>query len=53
VNSTRLAYEIHGVAMGAHWAHQLLDDKQAYSRARITVLEKLRSIATPASPRLP
>jgi AcrR family transcriptional regulator len=53
VNSTRLAYEIHGIAMGAHWAHQLLDDKQAYSRARATVLEKLRSIATPASPRLP
>jgi len=53
VNPTRLAYEIHGVAMGAHWAHQLLDDKQAYSRARATVLEKLRSIATPASPRLP
>ena len=53
VNPTRLAFEIHGVAMGAHWAHQLLDDKQAYSRARITVLEKLRSIATPASPRLP
>jgi AcrR family transcriptional regulator len=53
VNPTRLAYEIHGVAMGAHWAHQLLDDKQAYSRARTTVLEKLRSIATPDSPRLP
>jgi AcrR family transcriptional regulator len=53
VNSTRLAYEIHGVAMGAHWSHQLLDDKQAYSRARSIVLEKLRSIATPASPRLP
>jgi AcrR family transcriptional regulator len=53
VNSTRLAYEIHGVAMGAHWAHQLFDDKQAYARARTTVLEKLRSIATPGSPRLP
>lgn len=53
VNPTRLAFEIHGVAMGAHWAHQLLDDKQAYSRARATVLEKLRSIATPTSPRLP
>jgi AcrR family transcriptional regulator len=53
VNATRLAFEIHGVAMGAHWAHQLLDDKQAYSRARTTVLEKLRSIATPQSPRLP
>jgi len=53
VNSTRLAYEIHGAAMGAHWANQLLDDKQAYSRARSIVLEKLRSVATPASPRLP
>ena len=53
VNPTRLAYEIHGIAMGAHWAHQLLDDKQAYSRARATVLEKLRGIATPSSPRLP
>jgi AcrR family transcriptional regulator len=53
VNPTRLAYEIHGIAMGAHWAHQLLDDKQAYSRARSTILEKLRSIATPESPKLP
>jgi AcrR family transcriptional regulator len=53
VNPTRLVYEIHGVAMGAHWAHQLLDDRQAYSRARATVLEKLRSIATPRAPRLP
>jgi AcrR family transcriptional regulator len=53
VNPTRLAFEIQGVAMGAHWAHQLLDDKQAYSRARATVLEKLRSIATPNCPRLP
>jgi AcrR family transcriptional regulator len=50
---TRLAFEVHAVAMGAHWAYQLLDDRQAYPRARTTVLEKLRSIATPASPRLP
>jgi AcrR family transcriptional regulator len=53
VDPTRLAFEIHALAMGAHWAHQLLDDKQAYSRARTTVLDKLRSVATPASPRLP
>jgi AcrR family transcriptional regulator len=53
VNPTRLAFEIQGIAMGAHWAYQLLDDKQAYSRARTTVLEKLRSIATPACPHLP
>jgi AcrR family transcriptional regulator len=53
VNPTRLAFEIQGIAMGAHWAYQLLDDRQAYSRARDTVLEKLRAIATPRSPRLP
>jgi len=39
--------------MGAHWANQLLDDRQAYSRARTTVLEKLRSIAAPRAPRIP
>ena len=53
VDPTRLAFEIHAIAMGAHWAFQLLDDRHAYSRARTTLLEKLRSIATPASPRLP
>jgi len=53
VNPTRLVYEIHGIAMGAHWAHQLLDDRQAYSRARATVLEKLRSITTSRAPRIP
>jgi AcrR family transcriptional regulator len=52
VNPTRLAFEIHGIAMGAHWAYQLLDDQRAYARARDTVLEKLRSISTPGSPRL-
>jgi len=40
--------------MGAHWASQLLDDRHAYSRARRTiVIEKLRSMATSASPQLP
>lgn len=50
VDPSRLAFEIHAIAMGAHWAYQLLDDRRAYSRARTIVLEKLRSIATPASP---
>jgi AcrR family transcriptional regulator len=53
VHPTRLAFEIHGIAMGAHWAHQLLDDKHAYSRARTILLEKLRSISTPECPHLP
>lgn len=53
VDPTRLAFEVHAIAMGAHWAYQLLDDRQAYSRARTTLLEKLRSVATPLSPRVP
>jgi AcrR family transcriptional regulator len=50
---TRLAFEIHAISMGAHWAYQLLDDKQAYPRARTILLEKLRSISTPDCPHLP
>jgi AcrR family transcriptional regulator len=53
IDASRLAFEIHAIALGAHWAYQLLDDRRAYSRARMILLEKLRSIATPASPRLP
>lgn len=53
VDPTRLAFEIHAIAMGAHWAHQLLDDKHAYSRARTTLLEKLRSVSAPKCPPLP
>jgi AcrR family transcriptional regulator len=53
VDPTRLAFEIHSVAMGAHWAFQLLDDRQAYPRVRTTLLERLRGLATPQSPRIP
>ncbi len=53
VDPTRLAFEIHAISMGAHWAYQLLDDKQAYPRARTILLEKLRSISTPECPHLP
>ena len=53
VDPTRLAFEVHAIALGGHWAYQLLDDRQAYSRARTTLLEKLRSMAMAHSPRLP
>ena len=53
LDATRLAFEFHAIAIGAHWAHQLLEDRQAYSRARLMALEKMRSVATPQSPRLP
>lgn len=53
LDPTRLAFELHAIAMSGHWAHQLLDDTHAYSRARAIALDKLRSIATPTCPRLP
>ena len=53
VDPTRLAFEVHAIAMGAHWAYQLLDDRHSYARARTTLLEKLRSVATPHCPRIP
>lgn len=53
VDPSRLAFEIHAIAMGAHWAYQLLDDKQAYPRARTILLEKLRGMSTPECPHLP
>jgi len=53
IDPTRLAFEIHAIALGAHWAYQLLDDHQAYSRARAIARDKLRAVATPACPQLP
>jgi AcrR family transcriptional regulator len=52
-NSTLLAHEVQGIGLGAHWAHQLLDDPVAYSRARDAIRERLASVATPACPPLP
>lgn len=52
-DATRLAFEIHAIAMGAHWAYQLLDDRQAYARARAIALDKLRSLGTAGCPRIP
>ena len=53
VDATHLAFEIQSIAMGGHWASQLLDDRQSYSRSRALMLEKLRSVATPQCPPLP
>jgi AcrR family transcriptional regulator len=49
-NITQLAFEIESIAIGGHWANQLLDDRQSYSRSRAAILEKLRSFATSQCP---
>ena len=48
VNASRLAFELYSIAVGAHWAFQLLDQKKAYLDARELILARLRSEATPA-----
>jgi len=53
VDLTHLAFEIQSIAIGGHWASQLLDDRQSYSRSRAVMLDKLESVATPRCPALP
>ncbi|HEY0173800.1 MAG TPA: TetR/AcrR family transcriptional regulator [Pyrinomonadaceae bacterium] len=43
----QLAFELNALEMGANWAFQLHGDRQAFARARLGVLERLRRVATP------
>lgn len=42
----QLAFELNALEMGANWAFQLYGDRQAFSRARDAMLERLRRHAT-------
>jgi AcrR family transcriptional regulator len=53
IDVTRVVFEIQSLAIGGHWANQLLEDRLSYSRSRAVMLEKLRSIATVRCPPLP
>ncbi|HTD22964.1 MAG TPA: TetR/AcrR family transcriptional regulator [Terriglobales bacterium] len=53
VDAAQLAFEMNSLAMGAHWANQLLDKKNAFTETRTTILRKLRSLATKKCPPLP
>jgi AcrR family transcriptional regulator len=46
MDAIQLAFEINALEIGANWALQLFGDKQAFTRARTAVLERLRSHAT-------
>lgn len=50
VNPSQLAFEIYSMAMGAHWAFQLLDQKKAFSNARETILARLRALSARGCP---
>ena len=47
VDPTQLAFEINSLELGANWAFQLYGDKQAFGRARESILERLRRYSTP------
>lgn len=42
----QLAFELNALEMGANWSYQLHGDRQAFTRARIAMLERLRRHAT-------
>jgi AcrR family transcriptional regulator len=45
----QVAFELHALALGAHWAYQLFDDVAALARARRAAAARLRR-AAPAGP---
>jgi hypothetical protein len=47
-----LAFEIQSIAIGGHWASQLLDDPESYLRSRALIIDRLRSVATARCPTL-
>jgi AcrR family transcriptional regulator len=53
IDATSLAHELHAIAIGAHWAEQLLDDRRAYARSLTITRKMLARVATPKSPALP
>ncbi len=46
VDPMQLAFEFNSFELGANWAFQLYGDKQAFSRAREAMLERLRRHST-------
>jgi AcrR family transcriptional regulator len=46
VDPTQLAFELNALEMGANWAFQLHGDKQAFTRAREAILDRLRRHST-------
>ncbi|HEX8475038.1 MAG TPA: TetR/AcrR family transcriptional regulator [Pyrinomonadaceae bacterium] len=48
----QLAFELNALEMGANWAFQLYGDRQAFTRAREAMLERLRRHATASGLRL-
>lgn len=52
VNAQQFAFEVYSLAMGAHWAFQLLGNKKALAQVRTTIQQHIQMIATPNCPDL-
>ena len=52
IDAASLAHELHAIAIGAHWAEQLLDDRRAYARSLTISRKMLARVATRKSPAL-
>jgi AcrR family transcriptional regulator len=52
VDPTQLAFEFNSLELGANWAFQLYGDRQAFSRAREAILERLRRASTSSGSKL-
>lgn len=50
IDPEQFAFEIYSLAMGANWALQLLDDRNAMKKARENIQQRIRSAATPSCP---
>jgi AcrR family transcriptional regulator len=50
VDAEQFAFEVYSLAMGAHWSHQLLDDKKSRTRVRQSIAARIRSAATSECP---
>lgn len=49
----QLAFELHALVLGANWAMQLYNDRQASARARRAILARLHGLATSQAVPLP
>jgi AcrR family transcriptional regulator len=49
LDPAQIAFEFNALELGANWAFQLYGDKQAFTRARDAILERLRRHATKSS----
>jgi len=52
VDASKFALEIYSMAVGSHWAQQLLGQEQALANARAMILARIQSQATPSCPPL-